>query len=155
MNWMVAQTESQREHIAVRHLARIGFETYFPQIKNRKKRIEPLFPGYLFVLADINWPKIRATIGIIRVLMSCERPAQIDPKIIAEIKAREKNGLVHLPKPRKGQKVRIIRGSFADQIGIYEGQNGKDRERVLLAMLGRMVTVELKHADLVFVPSGQ
>jgi hypothetical protein len=41
----------------------------------------------------------------------------------------------------------MLVGSFRDHIGIYEGQNGKDRERVLLELLGRKVAVECKRAD--------
>jgi hypothetical protein len=39
---------------------------------------------------------------------------------------------------------------FRDHIGVYDGQSGKDRERVLLALLGRMVRVEVPTADLQF-----
>jgi transcriptional antiterminator RfaH len=149
--WTVAQTESQREHIAALHLIRNGFEVYCPRIKNRKKQVEPLFPTYLFVRIELRWHVINATIGILRVLTSCDHPARVSDEVIEEIRGRENSaGFVRLPKPTPGKRVRIVRGMFADHVGIYEGSSGKDRERVLLALLGQMVTVNVRPADLQF-----
>jgi transcriptional antiterminator RfaH len=148
--WTVAQTESQRETVAVEHLQRGGFETYLPKIKTRK-RIEPLFPGYIFVRIVDQWHAINATIAVLRVLTVCEHPAVLDDRIIAEIRQRESpSGFVRLPTPQRGRRVRILRGSFAEHIGIYDGP-WKDRERVLLSLLGRMCTIHVPQADLQFV----
>ena len=149
--WTVAQTESQRERVAADHLERGGFEVYLPRIKNRKKKIEPLFPCYLFVRIIDRWHAINATVGILRVLTCCDHPARVTDEIINELRARENpHGFVRLPKPKPGKHVRILRGSFADHVGVYEGASGKDRERVLLALLGRMVVVDVRPADLQF-----
>ena len=148
--WTVAQTETQRERVAARHLERRGFEVYLPRIKTRKQ-VEPLFPGYLFISVEERWHAINATIGILRVLTACEHPARVPDEIIDEIRSRENPaGFVRLPKPKPGKRVRIVRGMFADHVGIYEGASGKDRERVLLALLGRMVPVEVRPSDLQF-----
>jgi transcriptional antiterminator RfaH len=149
--WTVAQTESQRERVAADHLERGGFEVYLPRIKNRRKKIEPLFPCYLFVRVIDRWHVINRTIGILRVLTCCDHPARVTDEIINELRARENpHGFVRLPKPKPGKHVRILRGSFADHVGVYEGASGKDRERVLLALLGRMVVVDVRPADLQF-----
>jgi transcriptional antiterminator RfaH len=149
--WTVAQTESQRERVAADHLERSGFEVYLPRIKNRKKKVEPLFPCYLFVRIELHWHTINATIGVLRVLTVCDHPAILPDKVLEEIRARENpHGFVRLPKARPGKQVRILRGSFADHVGIYEGASGKDRERVLLALLGRMVPVDVLPGDLQF-----
>jgi transcription antitermination factor NusG len=52
---------------------------------------------------------------------------------------------------RIAAKVRILRGTFADHPGIYDGASRKERERVLLEILGRMVPVDVAPADLEFV----
>jgi transcription antitermination factor NusG len=48
--------------------------------------------------------------------MSGDQPAQLPENVVLQIRKREYNGLVKLPntskRPKKGQKVRIIRGSF-------------------------------------------
>jgi transcriptional antiterminator RfaH len=153
--WTVARTESQREHVAARHLARAKFEIYLPRVKLRRI-IEPLFPGYLFVRIESHWHTINTTIGVLHVLLSGEHPAFLHQQIINEIRMREdRRGLVRLPKPTHaiGQKVHIKRGNFANHVGIYDGSSRKDRERVLLEILGRMVVVDIAPGDLEFPPT--
>jgi transcriptional antiterminator RfaH len=151
--WTVAQTESQREHIAAKYLKRGGFESYLPRIKKRKM-VEPLFPGYVFVRIERQWRAVNNTIGILHVLLAGECPAILQDEIMDEIRSREdKRGFIRLPKKthERGEKVRITRGMFADHPGIYDGASRKDRERVLLDILGRMVPVDVPPADLEFV----
>ena len=154
--WTVAQTESQREQTAAQHLERGGFEIYLPRLKLRGGKIEPLFPGYLFVQIECRWQVINATIGVLRVLTACERPACVGDHVIAEIRAREDpSGFVRLPRrwrPQRGSEVHIQYGSFADHLAIYQGAAGKDRERVLLSLLGRMVTIDVPSSYLRFPP---
>jgi transcriptional antiterminator RfaH len=150
--WTVAQTESQRERTASVFLAQNGFETYLPRIKKRKL-VEPLFPGYIFIRIERHWHTINTTIGILRILLAGECPAMLRNEVVDEIRAREdRRGFIRLPKPthKRGAKVRITRGTFTDHLGIYDGASRKDRERVLLAILGRMVPVEVAPADLEF-----
>jgi len=151
--WTVAQTESQREIVADAHLQQRGFETYLPRVRTRRKQIDPLFPGYIFIHVIERWYVVNSTPGIIRVLLCCDRPAILRDEIIRELRGRQdRRGFIPLPKtvPRIGQRVRITRGTFLDHVGIYDGQSAHDRERVLLALLGRMVTVELPTSALQF-----
>ena len=147
--WVVVETEAQHEHMARLLIMRLGYETYLPRIRDRK-RITPLFPRYLFVRIIDRWYPVRWTPHVLRILMPGDCPAS-DPKLesfMMDIRKQERNGLVKLPdtehRLKKGQKVRITGGSFEGQIGLYEGMSGKDRARVLLELLGRKVTVELK-----------
>ena len=114
MTWWVVQCEAQREHTVCALLARARYQTYNPRIKHRS-RIAPLFPSYVFVrVADQFYP-VRWTAHVIRLLMSGDRPAQLPEAVIAGIRKRESGGFVKLPQPpqlRKGQHVRVIRGSF-------------------------------------------
>jgi transcriptional antiterminator RfaH len=152
--WAVVQIESQCEHVVRLLLMRAGFTTYLPRIKHRG-RIQPLFPGYMFVRLTDQWYSVVWTIGVIRLLMSGDQPAKLGEKIVEGIRKREVGGFVRLPSPprmRKGQTVRIIRGYFEGQIAIYEGMTSKDRERVLLNLLGQSVPVELPSSDLEPLP---
>jgi transcriptional antiterminator RfaH len=129
---------------------RNGFTTYAPRIKHRG-RIGWLFPTYVFVRAWSRFYPILWTTGVVRLLMCGEQPASLADDIIANIRKREIGGFVKLPPParlKKGQRVRIVRGSFAGQVAVYEGMTGKDRERVLLDLLGQKVSVELPDRDL-------
>ena len=57
--------------------------------------------------------------------------------------------LPRAPRLSPGQKVRVVRGSFEDRIGIYDGMSGIDRECILLDLLGRQVQVTLAGRDVV------
>jgi len=150
--WWCCQTESQREHLVRLLLMRNGFETYAPRIKHHG-RIAWLFPTYLFIAARQQFYSVLWTPGVVRLLMSGDRPAQLGAEVIAEIHKREtRDGFVKLPAGRqglkKGQDVRITKGSFCGHIGLFDGMNGHDRARVLLELLGRKVSVEMAQNDL-------
>jgi len=150
MTWWVVQAESRTENAVCALLAREKYECYYPRIKHRG-RIAPLFPGYMFVRATGQWYPVRWTNHVIRVLFAGDKPAQLPDKIVDEIRKRQIGGFVKLPPPtrlKKGQKVRITRGSFEGHVAVYEGMTGKDRERVLLDLLGQKVSVELPDRDL-------
>ena len=129
------------------------YPSYFPRIKVHG-RIQPLFPAYVFVLiGDKPFYPVRWCPHVIRLLMSGDHPAWVSDSIINEIQRREdENGLVQLPKPaqrfHKGQQVRVVRGALEGQIGLYENMSGKDRERVLLELLGQTVPVDLPGKDI-------
>lgn len=153
--WAVIQTETQRELLAADHLARAGFEVYLPRIKisagGRTRKIA-LFPSYVFARVGSFWYRARWSDGVVRILMAGDEPAKLKDEIVDAIRKRQDgNGFVKLPPPPKrlkqGDKVQIVGGSFAGQIGLYEGMCGKDRERVLLDLLGQAVAVELPHKD--------
>jgi transcriptional antiterminator RfaH len=155
--WSVVQTESQRETVAAKFLKQGGFESYLPRIAvktNRgvRERIVPLFPAYLFVNIIDRWYPIRWTFGVLRILMVDGAPAQISDKVMTAIRKREgENGLIRLPQApglRRGQQVRIVRGSFEDRLAIYDGMSGPDRVRILIELLGRAVPVSVALRDI-------
>ena len=151
--WAIAQCHPQQEWRAEDHLKRKGFEIYLPRIKvsiKGRKRITPLFPGYLFVRINSVWYPILSTVGVLRVLRNGEaEPSRIEEKIVKNIREREIRGLVKLPKRiQPGDQVRILRGTFKDHIAIYDGMSGKERERVLLELLGRKVPIDIHPDDL-------
>ena len=68
----------------------------------------------------------------------------------AEIKAREQNGLVELPRRslQPGDRVRVLQGPLAGQIGLYDGMKPRERVAVLLTFLGGPHRVSLPREDL-------
>lgn len=146
--WYVVQTEPQRERMVEAGLLQDGYEPYLPRIqRDRLSRIVPLFPSYLFVAVSPHWWPIQNMRGVRKLLKNGgDRPAELPDAVIAEIRSRERNGLVRLPRPpqyRRGQSVNIIRGPFADRTAIYVGMSSKERERVLLELLGQHVEITL------------
>jgi transcription antitermination factor NusG len=153
--WSVCQTETRRETTAAGFLTDQGYTTYLPKIKVAHKRIVPLFPSYLFVRIEDRWWSVNQTIGVIQLLTAGDHPAQVRDSIVETIRAKERGGIVRLPPPQGlhvGQKVRVLRGSFEGHIGLYQGMSGKDRERVLLDLLGRKVPVDFHKQDIAPTP---
>ena len=148
MTWVVVQTQSRCEHVVRLLLMRTGFETYMPRIKHRG-RITPLFPNYIFVRTVDQWYPIRWIPYVIRLIMAGEQPATLSETFLTDLRKRERNGFVQLPLPFKtGQKVRVSRGTFMGHVGIYAGMTGKQRESILLELLGRTVQVEFPTGNL-------
>src|SRR5262245_40404908 len=150
-DWWVVQTEANFEHVARLLLMRLGFTTYAPRIKIRG-RVQWLFPTYLFVGAREQFYPVLWTNRVVRLLMAGDRPASVKGEIVTHIRKREVGGFVKLPAPTRlkpGQRVRIVSGSVQGQIGVYEGMSGRDRERVLLELLGQAVRVELPSPSIV------
>ena len=67
-------------------------------------------------------------------------PAHLPDRWITDMKSKERNGLIVLPKHRFdiGQRVVVFSGPFAGQRGMYYGQGSRQREIVLLEALGRV-----------------
>lgn len=148
--WAIVQTESQCEHTVRLLLMRGCYETYAPRIRSKTGKVLLLFPTYLFVRVIERWYPVAWTPGVTRLLMAGDQPARLPEKIVDQIRKREVGGFVKLPaKPKfqKGDHVRITHGSFQGQIGLYDGMTSKQRERVLLQLLGGWVPVELSTND--------
>ena len=155
-----AQLEANRERLALHCLSLRGFEVYLPRL--RVKRITParktssqapaLFPGYCFVLIELQWHTARWSPGVLRLVLEGDRPARVPDKVIADLKCRERNGLVELPPPpgfRCGNTVRITGGLFVGQLAVFNGMRPHERVAVLLQLLGR---VELPKGDIATIP---
>jgi transcriptional antiterminator RfaH len=147
-----AQIEPFRERLAAHCLSLNGFEVYCrlrEQIRIRGRKIvrtPPLFPGYAFVLVVSAWWSARWSPGVRRLVMDGEQPAHVPDDVITEIRSRERNGLVELPRPRglmPGTRVRLVAGPFCDQIGLLAALRSHERVLVLLNLLGGQQRVEL------------
>jgi transcription antitermination factor NusG len=67
------------------------------------------------------------------------RPAAVPDSVISALKARERGGLIELPRPPKfhpGDRLRVLHGPFIGQTGLYAGMRPRERVEVLLAILG-------------------
>jgi transcriptional antiterminator RfaH len=160
--WYVVQTQINAEAKAARNLVRQGFEIYLPRYLKRRshaRKIEkvaaPLFPRYMFVRMDIatqRWRSVQSTYGVSHLVLNGSDPAPVAGQVIDALKAREDaSGYVTLdqrPKFAIGDKVRVLAGVFAENLGLFDGMADRDRVAILLELLGRKVRVSLE-ADLV------
>jgi transcriptional antiterminator RfaH len=105
-----------------------------------------LFPGYCFLAIEAQWHAARWSIGVLGLIMDGLRPARVPDAVISEIRARERGGLVELPRCpgfKVGDQVRILQGPLAGHLGLYAGMRARERVLVLLALLGGQRRVEL------------
>jgi transcriptional antiterminator RfaH len=161
-SWYVVQTQINAEAKAARNLLRQGFEIYLPRYLKRRshaRKIEnvpaPLFPRYMFVqinMATQRWRSIQSTFGVSHLVLQGSDPACVAPEIVNALRAREDEGgyvkLDQRPKFALGEKVRVLAGVFAENLGLFDGMADRDRVAILLDLLGRKVRVSLE-ADLV------
>ena len=145
--WCAAQLEANRVALATHHLKLSGYRVYAPRLRTyrfssgRKVEERPLlFPSYALVWIDLQWHRARWCCGVIRLIMAGDAtPARVPDGVIADLKGREKGGLIDLPPPprfRTGDRVRVISGPFAGHVGLYAGMKPRERVEVLLAILG-------------------
>ena len=151
--WCAARLMTRREAFATHFLKLAGFEVYLPRLRERRivrgRRVEvhpPLFPSYCFVLIALQWHAARWCPGVYNLIMDGVVPAKVPDAVIAELRGRERAGLIELPKPPKlqsGDRVRIISGAFDGHLALYEGMAAHERVSVLLALLGGIQRTEL------------
>jgi transcriptional antiterminator RfaH len=151
--WACARLEPQRERLALRTLALAGYVSYLPRLRQQRishgRRITttpPLFPGYAFVLIELQWHTARWAFGVRNLIMDGMAPARVPEGVIAGIRARERDGLVELPRTAKyapGARLRILQGPLTNHVGLYQGMKPHERVEVLLAILGGSQRVTL------------
>jgi transcription antitermination factor NusG len=158
--WFVAQTLSQRENMAGFHLEAQGFRIFMPRFRKtvrhaRKLReaIAPIFPGYVFVVLDLErdrWRSINGTFGVARLVTAQSRPTSVPTGVVEALVASvDESGLVRFDDDiRPGQPVSVLAGPFAKSFGVLSRLDGNGRVRVLLAIMGGLVSVAMDRADL-------
>ena len=153
----MAQVLSQKEAYAAEHLARQGFQTFFPRFYRARPKaavLAPLFPGYIFVKFDIKvdrWLAVNSTRGVIRLVgPRLSAPSAVSADLIALLMSRCSGGiLVKLPDYiRAGDRIQINAGPLAGQIAQIESFDDRGRVKVLLNMLGAEHSVAVTASQL-------
>lgn len=162
LGWYCFKALPKKEHIAARLLrSEAGLETLCPRISYSKKTrrgkvrfVECLFPGYLFVRADMReqYRRIRATQGIRDIVSFGERVPGIPEGFIEQLKARlDEENLKDIPDPeiRPGQTVTVLEGPFRNWQAVVSGElDARQRVALLLDFLGRQMEVKIAAKDL-------
>src|SRR6516225_6450510 len=156
--WCAARLQSQHEQYALHCLGVAGFMTYYPRLRVRRARfgrkveiLPALFPDYAFVLIQLQWHTARWAPGTLGLIMDGIQPAKVPDPVIEEIRARERDGLIDLPKPpplRRGVRVRILRGPFTGHLAIFADMKPRERVEILLQLLGGEQRVTLAKKDI-------
>ncbi|MFU8785518.1 transcription/translation regulatory transformer protein RfaH [Aliidiomarina sp.] len=160
-SWYLLHCKPREIERAEWHLQNQRFTTFCPRWKvqkrvrgKRQSVLEPLFPNYLFISADLaqdNYTALRSTRGVNGFVRFGGYPAIVPAAVIDDLRARtseegadsEAKGLY-----QTGTPVEILSGPFAGLKGIYDIADGESRCFVLLDMLGKSQRLELDEDDI-------
>lgn len=158
--WFLAQLRPNSAAIAERNLQRQQFLTFLPRETCTRRvrgqfvsRLEPLFPGYIFVSfnpARGRWNTINSTFGVSRLVSFGSAPAPVPDDLVSKLILRcDAEGML---RPQcdlsEGDKVVIANGPFSDFVGKIDTIEGQERVFVLLDMMGRQTRVQANPQDL-------
>jgi transcriptional antiterminator RfaH len=157
--WYVVYTRPHGEATAQLHLRNQGFRTFLPllfkTIRHARRDhavLAPLFLRYLFVAFDVTrdrWRAINGTHGVTTLIMQDERPTPVHVGVVETLSASSSlSGEIQFSLA-PGDRVRLIAGPFAGQLGILQRLNGAGRVQVLLEMMGSNVPTNLHARSLV------
>jgi transcriptional antiterminator RfaH len=158
--WFLVHTLPRSEQRAGLHLEAQGFRTHVPQISQTIRHARqlrtvrrPLFARYLFIILDLGrdrWLSVKSTFGV-SSLFTCEgRPVPVPAGVVESLIAHTDEANLALLDDglRKGQRVRILSGPFADFVGKLQRLDKNGRVSVLLQMMGTDVPVAIDRSRL-------
>lgn len=155
--WFVVQTKPRQEERAKEHLNLQGGCVFLPMTpvsKNSRQglihQLSPLFPGYLFLHAEMNSPilsKIRSTRGARGLLRFGETIMTVDENIITDLKRRCEQ-MEEEPEFIAGQFVTMKSGPFKDYQGIFAETDGDKRAIIFINLLNQQQRLVVDIADL-------
>ena len=155
--WSCLQLEPNRVRLALHFLGLNGYSVYCPRMRVARRLnpdgSTPLFPGYAFLVIEAQWHAAQRSPGVIRLIMDGNCPSRVPDRAIADLRSRERDGLIELPPPppslRRGDPVRIVSGAFQGHAALYQGMRPRQRVEVLLALFASERRVELSRRDIV------
>jgi len=152
--WFILQFKPNSHHQAAKNLKRQGFETFLPltDITSRKasqfvNATRPLFPGYMFIAfnrTNTEWHKINNTYGVSRLVTFNSILKSIPTALIDNLMNRyDLSGkLMPMQKLKKGDKVKVLNGPFANFIATVETYETDQRIWVLMDLMGRKSKIQ-------------
>ena len=163
-NWYAVHAKNHNEARVLLHLSQKIVPAFLPLVEivhryrsRRVQRLEPLFPGYLFVQLqriDDNpdqWHVVRWTPGVKSILGSEGAPIPVPDAAVEDIKARVAPLGFIRPGPRFEANTRVVvrHGPLAGLEAVFERQlSSSGRVQVLMDLLGQQRRVQVDSTDL-------
>jgi transcriptional antiterminator RfaH len=151
--WYVVYSKPHKEEQAQFHLRMKKLDVFFPRldlvrVAEKRKRIIPLFPNYLFVRIHLptEFHYVSWSPGVKRIISFGDRPIPLDERVISFLKQQtDAEGVIKARSQlRPGQEVEIRGGPFDGLIAIIQDPpDAKGRVRILLKLLSRQISVKL------------
>ena len=149
-NWIVALYKRNKEKDIKLNLRNQNFKFYIPKILRKKINSsiveELMFPGYLFIEADLEYySALRYTSGIKNIISFGNHIACLKDEDIFSIRAIEKFSYLDPVNLnfKVGHEARIQEGSFAGNIVKISSLPAKGRLDVLLYVLGSVRSINI------------
>ncbi|WP_100641493.1 transcription/translation regulatory transformer protein RfaH [Marinobacter salexigens] len=152
MTWYALQHKPAQGDRALAHLQNQDIACFYPKIQvekikagKRTQKLEPLFPGYLFVnleQTDPAWAKLRSTRGVLRVVSFANKPAAIADEVIQQVK----NGLDSVQKQgglKPGEAVQLGEGAFEGINAVFQAYDGEERAIVLINFMQKQQRIKV------------
>lgn len=141
---------------ALENLVRQGYETYLPLMEVERlqrgkllKKMEPLFPRYLFLHLEEgndNWGPIRSTLGVAGLVRFGQGYALVSDEVMDAVRERTQD--VKKSLFESGDSVRVVSGPLLGLEGVFEIADGEQRSFVLLEFMQKQQRVSVSTADL-------
>jgi len=155
--WYALCTRHQHEKSVAQSLAGKGFEVFLPLYRaihrwqDRSKQLSlPLFPGYLFLRAELDRRlHILTTPGVFHFVSSADRPIPIEQAEVDFVRQLTESGSRVEPHPflKTGDWVRVKTGPLAQVEGILTRWKGAFRLVLSVELLQQSASVELDAAS--------
>lgn len=154
--WYLVQSKPRNEMRALENLVRQGYETYLPLMEVERlqrgkllKKMEPLFPRYLFLHLEEgndNWGPIRSTLGVAGLVRFGQAYALVSDEVMDAVRERTQD--VKKSLFESGDSVRVVSGPLLGLEGVFEIADGEQRSFVLLEFMQKQQRVSVSTADL-------
>ncbi len=153
--WYVAMTLPRKERVASANLEKQAFRSFLPLLNvtirhahKFKNELTPVFSGYIFVILNTErqrWRSVNGTIGIARLITNGEKPLAVAVGVVETLvsSSDDRGALVFQRDLVVGETVRLLRGPFAESLGVFERLDGPGRVQVMLAFVGGAVRVNV------------
>ena len=152
-DWYVVYSKPHKEEQAQFHLRMKKLDVFFPRldlvrVAEKRKRIIPLFPNYLFVRIHLptEFHYVSWSPGVKRIVSFGDRPLPLDERVVDFLRQQtDPEGVIQAcSQLRPGQEVEIRGGPFDGLIAIIQDPpDDKGRVKILLKLLSRQITVKL------------
>ena len=157
--WFALYTKPRQEFKAAINLEAKSIEYYMPTVtvkkqwKDRKKKIiEPIMRGYIFIHADEKERLISMqSSSIVRTVCFQGKPAVIPEWEIENLRKflSETHDFIVSKKIEVGAKVKITEGPFSNVIGVVTGSQEDRWLAVSIELLNRSVLVRLPQESVI------
>lgn len=144
MTWYVLQHKPAQGDRALVHLQNQDIPCFYPKVAvekiksgKRASRLEPLFPGYIFInleQTDPRWAKLRSTRGVLRVVGFANKPAPVEDAVVNQVRdsldsVAEQGGI------QPGQVIELSSGPFEGLQAVFQAYDGEERAIVLIGFM--------------------